>query len=414
MSADPESKMHEVTSDHWHEPEGLKNAGVGAWQRPNTPYDNFMEAQGIPIFRGIGVRRVQDMPLTPWPRLGGRGTFIQLYGTEGKWGCYVVEVPGAGALKPEKHMYEEIMVVVEGRGTTEIWADGQSKPHTFEWQRGSMFSIPLNTNHRIVNAASSPALILVATSAPNVMNIFRDTDWIFNCPVTFPSRFDGSQDFFKPKDDIVPDPLRGLALRKSNFIPDIMNADLYLDNRRSPGYTRVEPHMANNVFYGFVGEHRTGRYSKAHAHMSAAVLVCLKGKGYTYTWPRSDGMTPWQDGKTQNIYRQDYEPVGLVTAAPYGGDWFHAHFGISKEPLRLIGWYGPNNHRKDKPGVPGEKDTDEGAIDVTEGGTAIPYWLEDPFLRREYEETLKKEGVTSQMGEELYRPPAGNRTTAVA
>ncbi len=401
--------MHEVTSDHWHEPEGLKNAGYGAWKRPNTPYDDYMEEQGVPIFRGIGVRRVQDMPLKPWARMGGRGTFIQLYGTEGKWGCYVVEVPAAGALNPEKHMYEEIMVVVEGRGTTEIWTDGQSKPHSFEWQRGSMFSIPLNTNHRIINAASSPALILVANTAPNVMNLFRDRDWIFNCSASFPARFDGAVDFFKAKDDIVPDPVRGLALRKSNFIPDIMNADLYLDNRRSPGYTRVEPHMANNVFYGFVGEHKTGRYSKAHAHMSAAVLVCLKGKGYTYTWPRSEGMTPWKDGKTQNIYRQDYEPVGLVTAAPYGGDWFHAHFGISKEPLRLIGWYGPNNHRKDKAGVPGEKDTDEGAIDVTEGGTAIPYWLEDPFLRKEYEETLKREGVTSQMGDELYRAPADQR-----
>ena len=51
--------MHEVTSEHWHEPEGMKNAGYGAWQRPNTPYDDYMEAQGIPIFRGIGVQRVQ-------------------------------------------------------------------------------------------------------------------------------------------------------------------------------------------------------------------------------------------------------------------------------------------------------------------------------------------------------------------
>jgi hypothetical protein len=116
--------MHEVTGDHWHEPEGLKNAGYGAWKRPNTPYDDYMDEQGIPIFRGIGVRRVQDMPLKPWARMGGKGTFIQLYGTEGKWGCYVVEVPGAGALNPEKHMYEEIMVVVEGRGTTEIWTNG--------------------------------------------------------------------------------------------------------------------------------------------------------------------------------------------------------------------------------------------------------------------------------------------------
>jgi len=50
-------------------------------------------------------------------------------------------------------------------------------------------------------------------------------------------------------------------------------------------------------------------------------------------------------------HRQDYETVGMVTAAPYGGKWFHAHFCVSKEPLRLIGWYGPNNHRKDRPGV---------------------------------------------------------------
>ena len=32
----------------------------------------------------------------------GRGTYIQLHGTEGKWGCYVVEVPGAGALNAGK------------------------------------------------------------------------------------------------------------------------------------------------------------------------------------------------------------------------------------------------------------------------------------------------------------------------
>ena len=122
--------MHDITGEHWHEPQGTKNAGYGSWKRPNTPYDEYMEEQGIPIYRGIGVRRVQDMPLKRWNRMGGNGTFIQLYGTEGKWGCYVIEVPGAGALNPERHMYEEIMVVVEGRGTTEVWTDDQKKPHS--------------------------------------------------------------------------------------------------------------------------------------------------------------------------------------------------------------------------------------------------------------------------------------------
>ena len=407
--------MHEVTGDHWHEPEGLKNAGYGAWKRPNTPYDDFMEEQGVPIFRGIGVRRVQDMPLKPWPRMGGRGTFIQLYGTEGKWGCYVVEVPGRGRAQSRKaHVRRD-----HGRGR-------RPRHHRNLGRRPSQAAqLRMAARLDVLDPAQhqSPHHQCGVEPGADSGRLDRaERDEHFPRPrldLQLPDRVSrrastAAADFFKAKDDIVPDPLRGLALRKSNFIPDIMNADLYLDNRRSPGYTRVEPGMANNVFYGFVGEHKTGRYSKAHAHMSAAVLVCLKGKGYTYTWPRSDGMTPWQDGKTKNIYRQDYEPVGLVTAAPYGGDWFHAHFGISKEPLRLIGWYGPNNHRKDKAGVPGEKDTDEGAIDVTEGGTAIPYWLEDPFLRKEYEETLAREGVKSQMGEELYRAPAGTREPATA
>ena len=42
------------------------------------------------------------------------------------------------------------------------------------------------------------------------------------------------------------------------------------------------------------------------------MLVCVKGKGYTYTWPEALGMTPWKDGKADKIMRQDYEPVGIV------------------------------------------------------------------------------------------------------
>ena len=80
--------------------------------------------------------------MAPWKRLGGRGSYIQLYGTEGKWGSYVVEVPGAGALNPEKHLYEEIYMVAEGRGTTEVWLEGDSKKHVFEWQRGSLVLDP--------------------------------------------------------------------------------------------------------------------------------------------------------------------------------------------------------------------------------------------------------------------------------
>ncbi len=419
--------MSEKFPVRWQPPQDEKTkAGYGKFRRPKTPYDIFMEEQGVPIYRDIGVRRVQDLPLRPWRRMGGKGTFIQLFGTEGLWGCYVVEVPGAGALNAERHLYEEIYLVVEGHGTTEVWAEGSNKKLVFEWQKGSLFSIPLNSWHRIVNATASPALLLAGTTAPNILNLFSNADFVFNCPYSFKDRFNPTDDYYKSNEEIEAEPVRGLAMRRTNIIPDVTNCELPLDNRRSPGTRRIEPHMTGNKFYLFVEQHETGRYTKAHAHRSAAVLVCLKGKGYTYTWPVALGTTPWKDGFGDLVKRQDYEAVGMVSAAPMGGNWFHAHFDVSREPLRLSGWFGPTapwdlfadavgQLRMRPPAGSGlgplgsvsqgrsDEMIDYGGVDIQDGGTAISYRDEDPFLRREFEVTLRREGIVSRMDDSLYR-----------
>ena len=246
-----------------------------------------------------------------------------------------------------------------------------------------------------------PALLLAGTTAPNLMNLINNVGAIFDCPYQFRDRFSGADDFYKYKDDIEPDPVRGLAMRRTNFVPDIVNCDLPLDNRRSPGFRRVEPFMTGNTFYLWIGQHENGRYSKAHAHTSAAVLVCIKGKGYTYTWPERNGVTPWKDGKAEEVKRVDYEPFGMVSAAPGGARWYHQHFGASKEPLRLTAWFGPHNPGRE-PGPPGEQHIDYTAMDIPEGGSAIPYWMEDPYIKKEYDERLVREGVENRMRPEYY------------
>ena len=167
---------------HWHEPAGTKKAGFGEFAKQPTPYDAWMESEGLPVFRGIGISKVQNLPLVPWKRTGGRGHFIQLYGTETKWGCYVVEIP------------------------------------------------------------------------------------------------------------------------------------------------------------------------------------------------------------------------------PGGARWYHQHFSVSKDDFRLTAWFGPHNPGRD-PGAPGQKHTDYTAIDVNQGGTAIPYWMEDPYIRNEYEETLRQNGVPCRMDPKWYLKP---------
>jgi hypothetical protein len=49
------------------------------------------------------------------------------------------------------------------------------------------------------------------------------------------------------------------------------------------------------------------------------------------------------------------------------------------------------------------------AIDVSKGGNAIPYHLEDPFIRTEFEQTMRREGAASRMEPVLYDgpPPQG-------
>lgn len=130
-------------------------------------YEEWMQKEGIPIYEGAaGIEDITELPRQPWARLGGKGTFIQLVATKpaGKL-LYVAEIPAGGALEPEKHMYDELIYILQGRGLTEVW-QAEQKKITFEWGEGSLFAIPLNAWHRLVNGGREPVLIFAVTNAP--------------------------------------------------------------------------------------------------------------------------------------------------------------------------------------------------------------------------------------------------------
>ena len=96
--------------------------GTKRWVRRATPYEVFMEEQNLPIHRGtVGFYDIRDLTLAAWKRIGAQGAFIELNGCGGLQGVYIVEVPGAGTIIAEKHMYEEVFYVLEGRGTSTIY-----------------------------------------------------------------------------------------------------------------------------------------------------------------------------------------------------------------------------------------------------------------------------------------------------
>jgi len=368
-----------------------------------------MEEQQIPIVRGMGVRDTRDVTLGAWQRRNARGAFLDLDGLQGVKGMYVLEVPGGGETNPERHIYDEFFLVIEGRGTTEVWRSDQKK-QVFEWQAGTLLMIPINANYRLVNATGSPALLLAANNAPAVFNIFQSHRFIFDNDWDFRERYEMTDDFFKPRSELEMEPVRGRAAIRSNVFPDIVNAELPLDNQRAPGYRRIQPTFSGFIqdagTGGFISQYPSGRYSKAHYHASGAVLVCLRGKGYTYNWPVDLGPTPWQEGKGDQVRVLEYVPGGLVAAAPGGGMWFHQHFGIGKDPLRVINYWGGPHARW---GIADERDDQIKAgnlFGIHEGGRTILYHEEDPFIRQEYQRRLRAEGVDFTMPESAFQAPA--------
>jgi mannose-6-phosphate isomerase-like protein (cupin superfamily) len=394
--------MTDIRLEEYKAPQDEVNAGLKRWERQKSGYEVFMAEEGIPIFRGIGVRDVRELELRPWARRNARGSFLLLDGLEGSKGMYVLELPAAAATAPEKHLYHEFFIVVEGRGVTETWRDGAGAfRHSFEWQPGSMFRIAPNASYRLINATDRRALMIAANNAPGMFNMFRDRGFIFENDQPF-LQFYGGPGFYDFDERVVATPYNKRAAVRANFFPDIIHCDLPLDNQRAPGYRRITPmwHGFENDHTGFIAQYPIGRYSMAHYHESGAVLVCLAGEGYTYNWPREFGFTPWADGRGEEVRVLDYVAGGVVAAAPGGGEWFHQHFGVGSRPLRLCNfWGGPNA----KPDEFINRKTGVSALATTrEGGQTIDYRDEDPFVRRQFEAKLGQSGVSSGMAPELY------------
>jgi mannose-6-phosphate isomerase-like protein (cupin superfamily) len=379
-----------------------ENFIVKELRRPPTPYETFMRDEAVPVHGGIGVRDVRELPLRYWKRMGGQGAFINLDGTEaGGTSFYVVQVPAAGALNPERHIYEELFLVVEGRGTTEVWKAGRARKQIFEWQSGSLFAIPLNTYHRLVNSSSKPALLIGATNAPWVMNMFHNQKFVFENSFDFGDRYNGTPDYFRAESPVCLDPYSERPICTSNVIPDLPTCELPLDSHMGAGYRTFNLEMADNTLTGHVGEFPSGRYSKAHAHQSGPVLICLRGSGYSITWPMEAGTRPWEAKKGDLVRRQDYVPGGMVSAAPGGSNWFHQHFSVGKEPLRVLA---VRYHASMKWSI-ARNDAEEMRMlhfDIKKGGRTIEYRDEDPNVRRLYTETLKLQGIEFSMPEVAY------------
>lgn len=352
-----------------------------------TPYEEWIEREGIPVIRGHYVEDIKTVPLAPWRRMGGSGVYLNMEGTDQLNDSYICEIPPGGALQPEKHLYEELTYVVQGRGATTVWNEGGPK-QTFEWHSGSLFSPPLNAWHQHFNGSGSePACFLAMTLAPMVLNLFASLDFVFDNPSIFADRYAGEQDYFSPKGKLYKREGKPGMVWESNFIADAKSHQLIEYQERGAGGRNIKFYLANNFMGAHISEFPVGTYKKAHRHGPGAHVIILAGVGFSLMW---------QEGEP--IGRYDWREGSLIVP-PEG--WFHQHFNTGASPARYLAlrpWGGKIRQPRKY----------SGTEDIKKGGDQIEYRDEDHAVRQMFEEALAKSGLESRMAP-FYEKGEGRR-----
>jgi quercetin dioxygenase-like cupin family protein len=317
-------------------------------------FDEWVAREGLDLIRGYKIDDIYTVPLKPWARRGGSGVWIQLDGTGELNACYLCEIPPGKQLEPERHLYEEMIYVLSGRGSTSIWVDGKPR-NSFEWQAGSLFAVPLNAWAQHFNGSGSePARIYAVTTAPIMMNLLRNDDEIFNSQARFPERYNGQEDYFSGEMELRPFRLwdAGGHVSLSNFYPDIDNVPF--DESTRGISTRVRRYeMAEGTQSAHVLEAPGGTFTKLHRHGPGAHVLWLAGEGYSLIFP--DG-----GEKTQAFWRR-----GTLIVPPSG--WWHQHCVVSNGPAHHLAMkLGAYRYKVNRLG--------DGAVKSTrEGGNQMEY-----------------------------------------
>ncbi len=281
----------------------------------DTPYLRWVRSEGLDIIGAHYVRNLNTVELKPWARRGGSGVYLNHEASRTSNDCYVCEIPPGKKLEPQRQLFEEMVLVLSGRGSTTVWND-EGKRITFEWKAGALFAIPLNCWHQHFNGSGqSPARYVAVTNAPPVINLYEDIDFVFNTKHDFKERFAGEPDYFSAKGE-----QKGFLLQ-TNFVADAVNLPLITAKERGAGGGHIRFNMAKGSMNSHISQFPTGTYKKGHAHGPGAHVIILSGEGYSLMWP--EGEEPRQ---------YDWE-VGTMVVPP--NMWFHQHFNSGTAPVAL-------------------------------------------------------------------------------
>lgn len=356
-------------------------AAEGAGKLLVEPYTRWAARQPIPVIEDFAVDLLA-VEVAPWDMLGVPAALVHVAG-RGDWSNIVLsELPPGGATSPQRHLYEEVVYVLAGHGST-IVDDPSGQEHVIEWGPRSLFGLPLNARYRHVNGGGTggeAARLASVTSLPVMLNSLRDEAFIHSADWDFKDRF-GADGRFRGEGDFV-SVAPGRHMWETNYVADLAEFELPAWAARGAGSRNLKFVLAEATMHAHVSEMPVGTYKKGHRHHPDFHVFTVTGHGYSLLWYEGD----------QDFKRIDWRH-GVVYAP--GDQQFHQHFNTAPQPSRYLavafgGLRYPFTQERRQHFLGVDKS-------VSEGGRQIDYEDEDPRIRELYEKELAMAALTCAM-----------------
>ncbi|MEA2907757.1 MAG: hypothetical protein QOI12_5144 [Alphaproteobacteria bacterium] len=345
------------------------------------PYLSWIGNEGVPVVEDLAADLLA-VTTRPWARFGVDGAAVHLKGRGDFMSLFVLDIPPGGTTTPQAHLFEEVVYVLDGHGSTTVEAPDGRK-HSFEWGPRSLFALPLNAKYQHFNVSGRERTRLCcATNLPLILNTFHDESFVFDNSFSFKGRA-GRPDFFAGEGEFLP--VRpGRHMWETNFIPDLSAFELKTWAERGAGGSNMIFILADGLMHAHTSEMPVGTYKKAHRHGADFHVFCVHGTGYSLLWYPDD----------KDFVRVDWRH-GVVFAPPDG--MFHQHFNTNPTPARYLA-IAVGSMRY--PLVASKRHLYDSGVDtsVKDGGNQLEYEDQDARIHETYLRELARNGVHSRMG----------------
>jgi oxalate decarboxylase/phosphoglucose isomerase-like protein (cupin superfamily) len=343
------------------------------------PYVTWTETEGVLVTEDFGVDLLK-CPTAQWPRFGVEGGIVNLKGRGDFVSIFVLDLKPSAQTSPQKHLFEEVVYVLAGHGSTTV-ESSDGRKHSFEWGPKSLFALPLNARYQHFNASGQERARLASTNNFCMMlNLFHNDAFVFDNPYEFPER-QGSQKAFSGEGDFIP--VRpGRNMWETNFVPDLAAFELKEWKARGAGGSNMMFVLADGTMHAHISQMPVGTYKKGHRHGPDFHVFAVTGQGYSLLWYDI----------AKELVRVDWQH-GVVFAPP--DQMFHQHFNTSPDPARYLAVaFGGLRY----PFTASKKHVFTGMdVNVQDGGCQIEYEDQDRRIHDIFLKELAKTGAQSKM-----------------